>query len=155
MTFKRAECSIRVTALLENLDLALNTRSWVSLHNSLAFTQVLLYYCKELLWWLLQLQIDFQLTTVDVCSITGWIFIRKFDCAILTPVGFCIISPLSFSGFISNHKKALLLCLLHLDAKFQLNPRIGLLCRRDKKINIVLCEQVVLAPEIFTGFALK
>jgi len=38
-----------VTALLEYLDLALNTRSWVSLHNSLAFTQILLYYSKEFL----------------------------------------------------------------------------------------------------------
>jgi len=36
MTFKLAECSIRVTALLEYLDLALNALSLVSLHNYLA-----------------------------------------------------------------------------------------------------------------------
>jgi len=44
-----AECSIRVTVLLEYLDLALDTRSWVSIHNSLAFAQILPYYCKEFL----------------------------------------------------------------------------------------------------------
>jgi len=44
-----AECSIRVPFLLEYLDLTLYARSWVSVHNSLAFTQILLYYCKEFL----------------------------------------------------------------------------------------------------------
>jgi len=42
MTFKLAKCSIRVTALSEYLDCALDKRSWVSLHNSLTFTQILL-----------------------------------------------------------------------------------------------------------------
>ena len=32
--------SIRMTVLLEYLDLALDTHSWVSLDNSLAFTQI-------------------------------------------------------------------------------------------------------------------
>jgi len=74
MTFKLAKGSIRETVLLEYLNLVLDTHSWVSLHNSLAFTQILLYYCKEFLWWLFQLQTDFQLTTLNGCSITGWIF---------------------------------------------------------------------------------
>jgi len=86
-----------VTALLEYLDLALNTHSWVSLHNSLAFTQILLYYCKEFLWWLFQLQIDFQFTTLSGCSITGWIFYSQilshnFDTGWLL----CHIFPNSF-----------------------------------------------------------
>jgi len=74
MTFNPAECSLRGTSLLEYLDLTLNARSWVSLHNSLALTRILLYYCKEFLWWLPQLLIDFQLTTLNGCSITGWVF---------------------------------------------------------------------------------
>jgi len=49
MTFKLAECSIRVTVLFEYLDFMRDTHSWVSLHNSLAFTQIILYYCKEFL----------------------------------------------------------------------------------------------------------
>jgi len=74
MTFKLGECSIKVTGLLEYLNLTLDARSWVSLHNTLAFTQILLYYCKEFLQWLIQLHTDFQFTTLNSCSITGWIF---------------------------------------------------------------------------------
>ena len=139
-----------MTALLEYHDLAMNTRSWVSLHNSLAFTQILLYYCKEFLWWLLQLHIDFQLITLNGCSITGshGFFIQKFNRII--PVGFYVIPPWSFSEFFSNHKKALLLCLLHLHAKCQLIPWSS-----SQQINLVLREQLVITPEIFNGFALK
>ena len=69
-------------------------RSWVSLHNSLAFTQILLYCCKGFLWWPLQLQTKFQFTTLNGCGITGCgIFIHKFDCIILTQAGFCVTSP--------------------------------------------------------------
>ena len=74
MTCKLTECFIKVTALLEYLDLALKTRSWVSLHNTLAFAQIILYYCKEFLLWLLQLQINFQPNTLNSCSTTTWIF---------------------------------------------------------------------------------
>ena len=63
----------------------------------------------------------------------GGFLICKFDCVILTTVGFCAISPWSFSGFLSNHKKALLLCLLHLHAKFQFIPQSGLPCGCDNK----------------------
>ena len=49
ITFNLAECSIRVTVLLEYLDLVLGARSWVSLHNSQAFTQISLYYCSSIL----------------------------------------------------------------------------------------------------------
>ena len=80
------DCSIRVSRSRTGYTYS----SWVSMHNSVAFSQILLYYCKEFLWWLLQLQIDFQLTTLNGCSIIGWIFIRKFDRVILTPDGFCV-----------------------------------------------------------------
>jgi len=36
-TFNLAECSIRVTVLLEYLNIALDAHSWVSLHNLLAY----------------------------------------------------------------------------------------------------------------------
>ena len=122
MTFKLTECYIRVT-VLKYLDLALDAGSWVSLHNSLAFTQILFYNCKEFLWWLFQLQTDFQLTTLNGC---GRFLMCKFNHVILTPVGFCVISPWSFSRFLSNHKKALLQWLLHLHAKFRPIPSSGL-----------------------------
>ena len=143
-TLKLAECCIRVTVLLEYLDLALDTRSWVSLHNSLAFTQILLYNCKEFLWWLFQLQTDFQLTTLNGCGITGWIF--KFDRVFLTPVGFCVISPWSFSGFLLNHKKALLQWLFHLHAKFRSIPSSGLPCRRDRPSIFFLRKKSMITP---------
>jgi len=54
-----------VTVLLEYLDLALDVRSWVSLHNSQSLIQILLYYCKDYVWWLFQLQTDFQFTSVS------------------------------------------------------------------------------------------
>jgi len=38
----------------------------------------------------------------------GGFLIHKFDRVILTLVGFCVKSPWSFSGFLSNHKKVLL-----------------------------------------------
>jgi len=44
----RNECSIRVTVLLEYLNLALDAHSWVSIHSSRSFIQILLYYCNEL-----------------------------------------------------------------------------------------------------------
>ena len=42
-----AECSIRVTVLLEYLDLAFATRSWLSNHNSVVCNPILLYYSKD------------------------------------------------------------------------------------------------------------
>jgi len=100
---------------------------------TLSFSQILLYYCKEFLWWLL-LQSDFQLTTLNSCGKTGWIFYSKFDHIILTTVGFCVISPWSFSGFLSYHKKALLRWSLYLHAKFHPIPFSGLPCRRDRPL---------------------
>ena len=44
---KVAECSIRVTVLLEYLDLAIATRSWLSNHNSVVCNTILLYYCND------------------------------------------------------------------------------------------------------------
>ena len=44
---KLAERSIRVTVLLEYLDLAFATRSWLSNHNSVVCNPILLYYCKD------------------------------------------------------------------------------------------------------------
>ena len=38
------ECSIMVTVLLEYLDLTFATRSWLSNHNSVVCTPILLYY---------------------------------------------------------------------------------------------------------------
>ena len=46
----------------------------------------------------------------------------KIDCIIVTQVGFCVISPWSLSRFLSNHQKALLRWLLHLQSYFQLIP---------------------------------
>jgi len=89
-----------VTVLLEYLDLALDVRSWVSPHNSLAFTQILLFNCKEFLYWLLQLHTDFQLTTLN-----GWLgglFIHKFNRVILTPVGPIFFGPTSDLEFFPN-----------------------------------------------------
>ena len=60
-----------MTVLLEYLDLALDACSWVLLHNLLAFTQIPLYCCKRFLWWLLQLQTDFQLTALNGCGKIG------------------------------------------------------------------------------------
>ena len=97
--------SVHEDFLLEYLDLALDTCSWVLLHISLAFTQIHLYYCKELLWWLFQLQTDFQLTTLNGCSITGWTFdsqiwSRHFG----TRWVLCHIS-VSLFRFLLNHKR--------------------------------------------------
>ena len=46
---KISECSIRVTVLLEYLDLVYATRSWLWNHNSVVCTPILLYYCKDFL----------------------------------------------------------------------------------------------------------
>jgi len=62
----------------------------------------------------------------------GGLFIHNFDHIILTPAGFCVISPWSFFGFLSKHKKALLRWLLHLHAKFHPIPSSGLPCRSDR-----------------------
>ena len=43
------ECFIRVTVLLEYLDLAFATRSCLSNHNSVVCNPILLYYCKDFL----------------------------------------------------------------------------------------------------------
>ena len=50
-----------MTVLLEYFDLALDTGSLVSL-------QICLCYCKCLLWWLLQLQTNFQVTTCNIAD---------------------------------------------------------------------------------------
>jgi len=67
------------------------------------------------------------------CGITGWIFSqirsRNFD----TGWVLCHISVV-FSGFLSNHEKALLRWLLHLHAKFQPIPSRSLSCRRDRPL---------------------
>ena len=44
-----AECSIRLTILLEYLDLAYATCSWLWDHNSVVCNLILLYYCKDFL----------------------------------------------------------------------------------------------------------
>ena len=82
----------------------------------------------------LQLQTDFQFTTLNSCGSYNWVdfFAYKFDRVIFTPVGFCAISPWSFSGLLSNRKKALLRCLLNLHAKFHPIPSSGLPCRCDR-----------------------
>jgi len=72
------------------------------------------------------------ISTLNGVSITGWIFIHKFNRVILTPVGFCVTSPWFFSGFLSNHKRALPQWLLHLHAKFHPIPSSGLFFRRDR-----------------------
>ena len=77
----------------------------------MAFTHILLYYCKGILWWLLQLHTNFQFTTLNSWCITEYR-------VILTPVGFCLIFMI-FSWFLLNHKKTLLRWLLHLYAKLQ------------------------------------
>ena len=38
------DCSIRMTALLEYLDLALGTLSWISCYNSVALSLILLHH---------------------------------------------------------------------------------------------------------------
>ena len=130
ITFNLAECSIRVTILLEPISHWIHA---VGFH-SLAFAQICLYYCKVFLWWLLQLNTDFQFITLHGCDITGRIFIHKFDHVILTPVEFCVISPWSFSRFLSNYKKAHLQWLLHMHAKFQPVHSSSLPCRRDRPL---------------------
>ena len=50
VSHKLAECSIRVTVLLEYLDLTFTTRSWLSNHNSVVCNSIVLYYCKDFLW---------------------------------------------------------------------------------------------------------
>ena len=88
--FNLAECSIGVTVLLEYPDIASDVCSLVPLHrNLLAFTQILLYYCRGFLWWPLQLQTDFQLTALNSWGIIGLSFNHKFNCVALTLVGFC------------------------------------------------------------------
>ena len=62
----------------------------------------------------------------------GGVIKNKFDHVILTLVGFCVISLWSFSGFFSNHKKALLRWLLHLHVKFQPISSSSLPCRHDR-----------------------
>ena len=65
MSHKLAECSIRVTVLLEYQDLAVATRSWLSNHNSVVRNPILLYYCKDFLGWVFQLHTYFQLTALS------------------------------------------------------------------------------------------
>jgi len=152
MTFKLAECSIKMTALLEYLDLKLNTHiylfiycftaqvlevyrtpgptacsrtqmlqsqyiaSWLSLLNSLAFysdSSLLLQgvsmmttsttdrFSAHYSEWLQYNWVDFYSQIRSRNFDTGW-----------------ILCQWSFSRFFSNHKKALLLYLLHLHANF-------------------------------------
>jgi len=114
-----------MTVLLEYLNFALDTHSWVSLHNSLTFIQILLYYCKEFLWCAILTTDRFSAHYSERLD-----FFHKFDHVILTLVGFCHISA-AFSGFLSNHKIALLRWLLHLFTKFHPIPCTGLPCRHD------------------------
>ena len=58
-------CSIRVPAYP---DLALDV---IELGLTLTFTQIPLYCCKGFLCWLLQLQTDFQFTSLSGCIITN------------------------------------------------------------------------------------
>ena len=51
--------------LLEYLDLAFATRSWLSNHNSVVCNPILLYYCKDFQWRLFQLYTDFQLIALS------------------------------------------------------------------------------------------
>ena len=55
----------RVTVLLEYLDLAFATRSWLWNHNSVVCNPILLYYCKDFLGGVFQLHTDFQLTALS------------------------------------------------------------------------------------------
>ena len=64
-------------------------------------------------------------------------FNHKFNQKILTFVGFCVISPWSFSQFLLNHKKTLLRWLLHLHATFQLISSSCLPCRHDRPSTIL------------------
>jgi len=77
----------------------LNTRSLVHFIILWVLLKILLYYSKEFLWWLLQLQIDFQLSILNGCSITGWIYYWQIQLCNFD------ISPWYFSKFLSNHKR--------------------------------------------------
>jgi len=122
MTLKLAECSIRMTVLLEYLNLALDTCSWVHF-----ITHLLL-----------------QGLSMMITIITDWFSVHyskqlqgglSIHCIILTLVGFYVISLWSFSWFLSNHKKALLRWLLHLHAKFKIYP-VGMTDLQLKKLII-------------------
>jgi len=87
-------------------DITLEKHRWVSPHNSLAFTQILLYHCKEFLWWLLQLQTDFQHTTLNGCGITGWIFYSQIrSCNFDSSWVLCHISVVFFRILFKPQKK--------------------------------------------------
>ena len=102
-TFNLTECSIRVTVLLEYLALDILC-SWVSLHNSLTFTQIPVYYCMGFLWWLLQLQTNFQFTILNGWDITEQIFYSQIWLHYFTGWVLCHISVV-FSLIPSNHKR--------------------------------------------------
>ena len=62
------ECSIRLTDLLEYLDLAFATCSWLSNHNSVVCNPIFLYYCKDFLRLLFQPHTAFQLIAISGLS---------------------------------------------------------------------------------------
>ena len=67
----------------------------------------------------------------QACKLIVYLFI-KIDRVIVTQIGFCGISRWPLTGFLSNHKKALLRQLLHLHSNLQLIPSSGLPCGRDR-----------------------
>ena len=109
--------------VLEYLDLTLDTRSWVSLHNSLAFTQILLYYCKEFLWWLFQLQTDFQLTIFNS---------QIRSCHYDTGRVLCHISVVFLQIPFKPQKGTPTMITPPIHAKFHPIPSNGLPCRCDR-----------------------
>jgi len=75
--------TVRVTVLLEYLDLTVDTRSWVSLYNSQSLIQILQYYCRVLS----NLPGKHKAAYKLIDSLFA-----KLDHAILTQVGFGFIS---------------------------------------------------------------
>jgi len=82
------DCSIRISWIL---------CSWILLHNSQRFTHILLFYCKDFLWWLFQLQKGqisvhfFKQFAWYAWKLIDILFI-ELDCRILTKIGFGFIS---------------------------------------------------------------
>jgi len=80
-----SEFSIRVTVLLVYLDLALDTQTSISPHNSLTYTQIPLYYCKPFY------DDHFNYWPISVYSTKQFAF-HRFDDVILR---FCVITSRS------------------------------------------------------------
>ena len=124
-----------MTVLLEYHDFALDTHSWVSLVHSSAFTQILLYYCKNFQWWFFQLQTDFQfiaLSSLPVKLIDFFLFLCSWHETQL--------HNFDTGWVILNHKKALLQWLLHLYAKIQL-IHTSSCCGCDRSLPCFRCDR--------------